>query len=533
MFDKVDRRALLKGAAASAAGLTGVAGLEAQAAEALQLAEPEAFSYERLKARAEQMARSPYVGPPRPAPEVVQKINYEEWGKIKFRTDHALFADGPGRFPVEFFHLGLFFQKAVDLHVVEGGQSRKIIYDQSYFDMPADSIAQRLPKGAGFAGFRLQEARDGALDWRKNDWVAFLGAAYFRSIGELRQYGLSSRGIALNVATPDRPEEFPDFTNFYIDSNEGADNVILYAMMEGPSIVGAYRFDMMRGKGVVMEIAASLFMRAATSRFGVAPLTSMYWYSETKKETAADWRPEVHDSDGLAMWSGSGERLWRPLNNPPRIMVSAFSDNSPRGFGLLQRDRVFDHYQDGVYYDRRPSLWVEPLPGPHGEGWGKGSIQLCEIPTNDEIHDNVVAMWVPDKPSPAGAQLVLRYRLHWLADEPFPSKLGRCVATRLGNGGQPGLPRPKGVRKFMVEFLGGPLADLPFGVVPEAVTNASRGAFGAYRLVEAVPDDVPGHWRVQFDLAGVEGPDPVELRCYLKAAGETLTETWMFQYHPF
>jgi glucans biosynthesis protein len=533
MSDLVDRRTLLKGAAASAAGLAAGVDFEAQAAEALRFAEPVAFSFEGLKAHARDMARAPYVGPARPAPEVVQKINYEEWGKIKYKTDHALFADGPGRYPLTFFHLGLFFQKAVDVFVVEGGQSRKIIYDQAYFDMPADSVARQLPQGAGFAGIRLQESRDGALDWQKNDWVAFLGAAYFRSIGELHQYGLSSRGIALDVAVDDHPEEFPDFTQFYIDSNEGSDSVVIYALMEGPSIVGAYRFEMKRGKGVVMDIDSSLFLRAQISRFGIAPLTSMYWFSETKKQTGEDWRPEVHDSDGLAMWSGAGERLWRPLNNPPRIMVSAFSDNNPRGFGLLQRDRVFDHYLDGVYYDRRPSLWVEPLPGASGEGWGKGSIQLCEIPTDDEIHDNIVAMWVPEKPVPANAQVDLRYRLHWLADEPYPSKLGRCVATRLGKGGQAGLPRPPGVRKFMVEFLGGPLATLPFGVLPEPVLFTSRGAFSAYKLIEAVPDDVPGHWRVQFDLAGVTGTDPVELRCFLRANGEVLTETWMFQYHPF
>jgi periplasmic glucans biosynthesis protein len=533
MSDLVDRRTLLKGAAATAAGLAAVADFEAEAAEALRFEEPIAFSYEGLKERAREMSRAPYVGPAHPAPEIVQKINYEEWGKIKFRDDYALFADGPGRFPLTFFHLGLFFQKAVDFHVVENGQSRKVIYDQAYFDMPADSVARQLPKGAGFAGFKLQEARDGALDWHKNDWVAFLGAAYFRSIGELRQYGLSCRGIALDVAVADRSEEFPDFTQFFIDSNESADSVVLYALMEGPSIVGAYRFEMKRGKGVVMDIDSSLFMRAAVSRFGITPLTSMYWFSETKKETATDWRPEVHDSDGLAMWSGTGERLWRPLNNPPRIMISAFSDNNPRGFGLLQRDRVFDHYLDGVYYDRRPSLWVEPLPGPQGEGWGRGSIQLCEIPTNDEIHDNVVAMWVPEKPIVAGAQVDLRYRLHWLADEPYPSKLGRCVATRLGRGGQAGLPRPPGVRKFMVEFLGGPLANLPYGVLPEPVMFTSRGSFSSYKLVEAVPDDVAGHWRVQFDLAAVAGNDPVELRCFLQDNGETLTETWMFQYHPF
>ncbi len=231
--------------------------------------------------------------------------------------------------------------------------------------------------------------------------------------------------------------------------------------MEGPSIVGAYRFLMTRGKGVVMDIESSLFVRAQVSRFGIGPLTSMYWYSETKKPEAIDWRPEVHDSDGLEMWSGNGERLWRPLNNPPRIMISAFSDNNPRGFGLMQRDRVFDHYLDGVYYDKRPSLWLEPQPGPGGEGWGRGSIQLCEIPTDDEIHDNVVAMWVPAEPVPAGAELHLNYKLYWLASAPFPSELAITVATRLGRGGQPGQPRPKGVRKFLVEWLGGPLGEPP------------------------------------------------------------------------
>jgi glucans biosynthesis protein len=533
MSDSLDRRTLLKGAAVAAVALGSIGEGEAAFPDALGYEEPVAFSYDLLKAQAREKAHAPYVAPPHPAPEIVQKINYEEWGKIRYRSDHALFADGPGRFPLTFFHLGLFFQKAVDFHVIDGDQSKKIVYDQSYFDMPADSVARQLPKGAGFAGFRIQESREGPLDWRKNDWVAFLGAAYFRAIGELHQYGLSSRGIALDVAVADRPEEFPDFTEFYVDSKEGEDTVLIYAIMEGPSIVGVHRFTMQRGKGVVMDIEATLFMRAAVSRFGIAPLTSMYWFSETKKETAIDWRPEVHDSDGLSMWSGNGERLWRPLNNPPRIMVSAFSDNNPRGFGLCQRDRVFDHYLDGVFYDHRPTLWVEPLPGPDGEGWGKGSIQLCEIPTDDEIHDNVVAMWVPEKPIPADAELTLNYRLHWLADEPYPPKLGRCVATRLGRGGQPGLPRPKGVRKFVVEFLGGPLSTLPYGVKPDMVVNASRGSLQGYRIVEAVPDDVPGHWRAEFDLTVDPGPDPVELRCLLQANGETLTETWMFQYHVF
>ena len=311
----------------------------------------------------------------------------------------------------------------------------------------------------------------------------------------MRQYGLSARGIALDVAVADHPEEFPDFTQFYIVSAPDDDTMTLYALLEGPSIVGAYRFLMMRGRGVTMDIEASLFVRAQVSRFGIAPLTTMYWYSETKKPEAIDWRPEVHDSDGLAMWTGAGERLWRPLNNPPRIIVSAFSDHDPRGFGLMQRDRVFDHYLDGVYYDRRPSLWVEPVPGPTGQGWGKGSIQLCEIPTDDEIHDNVVAMWVPAEPVPAGAELNLNYRLYWLANAPFPTDLAITVATRLGRGGQPGQPRPKGVRKFMVEFLGGAA-----GQAPLRSETGSRGLDLA-RNLRSLPADRGGPRQRRGSLA--------------------------------
>ncbi len=530
MTDPIDRRAVVTAFSASMAlGLASVGGAGSAAAAGLNLGEAQPFSFDGLKALARKMINEPYKGPGHPSPEVLDKIDYEAWGKITFDTDHALFAEGPGRFPVTFFHLGKFFQKAVEIHLVEGPanalKSRAIVYDQSYFKMPADSVARQLPKGAGFAGFRFQEARDGKLDWRKNDWVAFLGASYFRAIGELYQYGLSARGIALDTAVASRNEEFPDFTKIFIGAEEG-DNVTVYALLEGPSIVGAYKFIMTRTKGVVMDIEQALFLRAPFLRFGIAPLTSMYWFSETRKPTAADWRPEVHDSDGLAMWTGWGEHLWRPLNNPPRTMASAFGDENPKGFGLLQRDRVFDHYMDGVFYDRRPSLWVEPIGA-----WGKGAIHLVEIPTDDEIHDNIVAMWVPAKEAAAGTEWSFRYKLHWKADEPFPAPLARVVATRLGNGGQPGQPRPKGVRKFLVEFQGGPLADLPFGVLPEPVFTASRGTFGAYRHTEAVPDGVPGHWSTQFDLA-VEGTDPVEIRGVLKAGDKVLTETWMFQYHP-
>lgn len=528
MTADIERRKVLKAIAVSAAaGLAAGGGEPALAATGLKLGAAQPFSFDLLRQAAADMARGPYVGPAHPSPEILQKIDYEAWGKIHFNTDYAVDANGPGRFPVTFFHLGRFFQKPVEIHLVDGNQARPVIYDQAYFDMPADSVARQLPKGAGFAGFRFQEARDGKLDWHKNDWVAFLGASYFRAIGELYQYGLSARGVALDTAVADRDEEFPDFTKVYIGPEDG-DTVSIFALLEGPAIAAAYKFLMTRARGVVMDIETALFLRRDISRFGIAPLTSMYWFSETKKPTAIDWRPEVHDSDGLAMWTGWGGRLWRPLNNPPRTMASAFSGENPRGFGLLQRDHVFDHYIDGVFYDRRPSLWVEPV----GD-WGKGAIHLVEIPTDDEIHDNIVAMWVPAEPASAGTHVSLRYKLHWLADEPYPPPLARCVATRLGNGGQPGQPRPKGVRKFMVEFLGGPLVSVPFGVKPVPDLWASRGTFTNYQLVEAVSDGVPGHWRVQFDLAEVEGTDPVEMRCVLKIGDDIVTETWMFQYHPF
>ena len=528
----VDRRAVLMALAASAAAaLTSAGGSEALAAGNLKFGPPQPFSFEGLQKTARQMAKGPYQGPPHPSPDIVDKIDYETWGKIRFDMNSALFAAGPGRFPVSFFHLGNFFPKAVEMNVVESGQARTIIYDQSTFDMPADSIAHELPSGAGFAGLRIQEATEGTLDWHKNDWVAFLGGAYFRAIGELYQYGLSCRGIALDTAVAGKTEEFPDFTKFYIEAEK--DGILtLHALLEGPSIVGAYQFLLRRGKGVVMDVTHALYLRADISRFGIAPCTSMYWFSETAKLMAVDWRPELHDSDGLAMWNGAGERLWRALNNPPRTMASAFVDENPRGFGLSQRDRNFDHYLDGVFYDRRPTLWVEPLPGADGKGWGRGSVQLVEIPTNDEVNDNIVAMWVPEAPMTAGSESHLRYRLHWLADEPYPPPLARCVATRLGNGGQPGQPRPKGVRKFVVEFLGGPLTTLPAGVTPVPELWSSRGSFSDYQITEAVPDGVAGHWRTQFDLV-VGGSDPVELRCFLKVGDAAATETWLFQYHPF
>jgi glucans biosynthesis protein len=494
----------------------------------LKLGPAEPFSFEALIDRARRMAAADYVPPPRPAPEVVQRIDYDAHGKLRFRPEYALFGDGPGVYPVTFQFLGGFFPKSVRMHVFQDGQAREILYSPDYFTVREDSPARELPPGTnGFAGLWLQESEQQG-DWKKREpWATFLGASYFRAVGELGQVGMSARGIALNVASG-IPEEFPDFVAHWISPamSEG-EPVVLHSLLDGPSICGAYRFKLHRTKGVMMEIEKHLFLRKDIERLGIAPLTSMFWYGEYGREKIADWRPEVHDSDGLAIWNGAGERLWRPLNNPTRIFHTSYLDNNPKGFGLIQRDRNFDHYLDGVGYDRRPSTWVEPV----GD-WGKGMVQLVEIPTDDEIHDNIGVYWLAEKPTKAGDALTYQYKLHWVGDQPyFPwDQLARVTATRMGRGGQPGKPRPRGVYKFQVEFLGGKLGSLPFGVLPEPVIWVSRGTTSLIQM-EAVPDDVPGHWRLFFDLT-LDGEEPVDMRVFLKQGETLLSESWIWLFEP-
>jgi glucans biosynthesis protein len=259
-------------------------------------------------------------------------------------------------------------------------------------------------------------------------------------------------------------------------------------------------------------------------RLGVAPLTSMFWYSETNHEDARDWRPEIHDSDGLAIWTGTGERIWRPLGNPPHVVTNAFLDDDPRGFGLMQRDRNFENYQDdGVFYDKRASVWVEPIGS-----WGAGSVQLVEIPTDDEIHDNIVVFWVPAGPVRAGDSYDFAYRLHWVGDAPYPSQVARIVATRIGMGGIPGQPRPPGVRKFAIDLEGGNFAGLDRQSGVEVEVEASRG-----KVSDAVAYPVVGtdRWRVTFDL-DANGREPVDLRMFVRKGDTALSETWIYQYFP-
>jgi glucans biosynthesis protein len=296
--------------------------------------------------------------------------------------------------------------------------------------------------------------------------------------------------------------------------------------MDSPSVAGAYRFDIYPAATLVMDVDAALYPRKEIERLGVAPLTSMFQYGENDRRMVNDWRPEIHDSDGLAIWTGSGEWLWRPLVNPAQVRFNAYYDENPRGFGLLQRDRNFDHYQDdGAFYHRRPSLWVEPK-----SSWGKGSVQLVEIPTIDETFDNIVAFWNPaDKPQP-GQELLCGYRLYWGAQMPVRVPLAQVVATRTGLGGVVGQKRTYFSWRFVVDFAGGDLPLLGTNAKVEPVIAASRGQI---EIPSARPLDAVQGYRAIFDLKPIDDSRaPVNLRLYLRANGQPLTETWLYQWTP-
>lgn len=526
MTISLDRRGLLS-TSLGLATFMGLAGrLDAAGTDHLRLGTAEPFSFDRLVERAQAMSKAEYVPPPRPAPQITDQIDYDAHGKLRTRPEAAVWTDAGSVYPITYVHMGRFFSKTVRLNVVENGQAREIIYSPDLFTTPADHVARQLPADASaFAGFWIQESRRSG-DWSKREpWVTFAGASYFRAVGALGQVGLSARGIALNVADTE-PEEFPDFTHFWFEpAAVESDPVMVYALLDGPSISGAYRFEMHRDRAVLMDIECRLFLRKDIHRLGIAPLTSMFWYGEAGSVHQSDWRPEVHDSDGLAIWNGSDERIWRPLNNPAHISTSIFSDRNPRGFGLSQRDRNYDHYLDGVAYDRRPTAWIEPL-----HDWGEGSVQLVEIPTDDEIYDNIALYWLSAEPARAGDAKTYRYRLHWDEFEPYFPILdkARCVATRIGRGGVPGQNRPRDVIKFIIEFDGANLSKIPWGVRPEVAVTTSRGELS---LIRAEPLWYTPRWLAQFDLKA-EGNDPVELRCFLTLEGKPITETWLYQWLP-
>lgn len=487
----------------------------------------ELFDYAWLKGYARALAKKLYQPPDRDLPTALARLDYDGHQSLRFRPRHSLWWSVSRRFRIQFFHRSSLFRERVHLYEVVNGHSRPIVYDPSMFDFSKTGIEPgSLPKDLGFAGFRLHTD----TNWQA-DIASFLGASYFRAVGtDTRQYGLSARGLAIDTAL-DHGEEFPVFTHFWLERPaQDAGQVTIYALLDSPSIAGAYRFEIIPGPTTVMEVDASLYPRKAIEKLGIAPLTSMYQHGENDRRMANDWRPEIHDSDGLALFTGAGEWIWRPLVNPAGVRVNSYFDHNPRGFGLLQRDRNFDHYQDdGAHYDRRPSLWVEPKTD-GTKGWGKGAVQLVELPAPDETYDNIVAFWNPaEKPEP-GQELLFAYRLHWGTRMPFAPPLARTVATRTGIGGVVGQKRKYFSWRFAVDFAGGELATLPPDAEVEPVITASRGKI---EITSARPQKAIKGYRAMFDLRPTDSSrEPIDLRLYLRMNGRPLTETWLYQWTP-
>jgi len=520
----MQRRDWLKAFAALSAGaFASRSGIGAQPASALRGAgRLQPFDYARLKGHARAMAAQPHVPRQSTLSEAVAALDYDGYQTIRHLPRHGLWSGERLRHDVRFFHLGLFFNTPVDMYEVVDGHAQQILYDRAMFDYGRSGLdPAQLPADLGFAGFKLLSESD---PWR--DVAAFLGASYFRAVGSEMQYGVSARGLAIDMGMA-RPEEFPSFVAFWFERpTRSADAVVVYALLDSPSIAGAYRFEIRTRATLTMDVDAALYPRREIERLGIAPLTSMYLHGENDKRAANDWRPEIHDSDGLSMWTGDGEWIWRPLENPASLRFNAYQDENPRGFGLLQRDRDFDHYQDdGAFYDRRPSVWVEPK-----SGWGKGWVQLVELSTPDETFDNVVAFWNPAQRPQAGQELLFSYRLHWGSRVPQPSNVAYVVATRTGIGGVIGRPRTDFSWRFVVDFAGGELAALGDEQAVEPVITASTGevrvpAARALREIDG--------YRVSFDVRPPENESrSIDLRLFLHVHGRALTETWLYQWTP-
>jgi len=481
-----------------------------------------AFDLDDVAEQAADLAKEPYRDRQQKVPDwmLVGSMTYDQWRDIRFRPDQALWRDKNLPFQVQFFHPGLYYDRTVQVNVVDAAGVHPVPFSPERFDYGKNDFADRIPSGIGYAGLRIHYAlkNPSYLD----ELIVFLGASYFRALGRDNVYGLSARGLAIDTVEPSG-EEFPAFTDYWlVQPAPDATHLTLYALLDSRSVSGAYRFEITPGVQTVVEVEARLYPRRPVAKLGIAPLTSMFFFGEGSTRRFDDFRPEVHDSDGLLLHFDTGEWLWRPLNNPGRVNVSSFGMHDPRGFGLIQRDRDFASYQDiETRSELRPSAWVLP----HGD-WGDGHVELVEIPTTTELNDNIVAFWVPDEPLKPGRAKSVSYALYWYSDDPSRPPGGRVVATRRDHG-----TLPNGER-FVIDFDGDSLRALPADQPPTGVVSAGPQPDAADVLDQhVIKNPVTGGWRFTFQLRP-NGSNPIELRAYLASGGDALTETWSYVLLP-
>jgi glucans biosynthesis protein len=481
-----------------------------------EAAEATAFSAADVLKQARALAAEKFVRPKADLPKVFQELGYDQYRDIRFKRERAIWASEGLPFLVELFHRGFLFIDPVAISIVADGRARRVAYSPDLFTFGPNVPPPPEGTVTDFAGFRLLARihRPEEVD----EFAVFQGASYFRAVAKGQEYGISARGLALNTAAAEG-EEFPFFRAFWIERPAvEASAIVVHALLDSASTTGAYRFTIRPGDPTVMDVELTLFPRVELKQAGLAPLTSMFFFGPNDRLGIDDFRPAVHDSEGLAIWNGRGEWLWRPLINPETLQVSAFLDNNPRGFGLLQRRRAFADYQDlEARYERRPSLWVEAI----GD-WGEGAVQLIEIPSKSEWNDNVVAFWRPSHTLPAQAEYRFTYRLHWCWNPPAMPARATTADTRVGAGPE------KGTRRFVIDFTGGRLGELKADAPVEAVITTSAGSI---QHPVAQPNPAAGGWRVSFVLAP-GGAALCELRGVLRLGDELLSEVWSYRWTP-
>jgi len=474
------------------------------------------FTHEIVQRAASELATKAYVAPPEEAPKGAEALDYDQFRQIRFRRERTIWRGDGLNFELQVLPNGWLFKTPIEINIVDNGNVRTLSPDNSYFDL--GPLAGKLAPEAriGFSGFRITGPlnRPDLFD----EIIVFQGASYFRALSRGQIYGLSARGLALNVGRAGG-EEFPLFRRFWIEKPQaGASQIVIHALLDSPSVTGAYRFQATPGSPTTVNVQTTLYPRKELANVGIAPLTSMFLFSAVNRARINDFRPAVHDSDGLAIVNGWSEHLWRPLNNPRRLQTSDFLDRSPRGFGLIQRSRSFAQYQDlEAHYERRPSAWVEPA-----EAWGPGAVELFEIPSEEEIHDNIVAYWKPAQPLAPDQAHTFNYRLSWPNDVPrtWPGAIVHATRAGLINGPQ----RKSGALQVAVDFKG--LTTSPSADLPVARLDASAGVVST-PVVQANPD-IDG-LRVSFSF-DAKGAASSELRLVLQMNDKPVSETWLYRW---
>jgi glucans biosynthesis protein len=476
--------------------------------------------------RARELAGAPFDSSTPQLPESIRKLSFDSWRNIRFRPDRSLLRSGENRFRLQAFHLGHLFLRPIALNVVHDGVSAPLRYSANQFDYGGNQFPSPLPEDLGFAGFRINTPLNKPKVF--DELISFVGASYFRLLGKGQSYGLSARGLSIGSGRLDDKEEFPFFREFWFEAPApGADSIVFHALLDSPSVAGAYRFDLKPGEITTADITANLFPRVRVPDFGIAPLTSMYFIGENDRHyndrnKYDDYRPEMHDSDGLLIHTEKDEWIWRPLRNPFIQEVSQFQAPSLRGFGLMQRDRDFSHYQDlELAYQVRPSYWIEPI----GD-WGQGRVELIELATKDETADNIVCAFIPGVPAEPGQRLTYRYKLSSGLDFSSLNGLAQTLNTFHAPVGALGSNerRTPGSRRFLVDFAGGSLTGSIDGL--ELVTKASAGE--VLRSFIAPNPEIKGV-RAFIDVRGEPGRS-LYLKASLRRGNERASETWAYRW---